>query len=105
MASARRAHFTAPWQARVVITIAILTAAKEIIQTHALQITVIPPAQSPRSLHSLRFLAQKEQVSIPLSLAHIHTHTYTQGSLLTVKPLDLFWRHNGAISFDYFTAI
>lgn len=66
--------FTAPWQARVVITIAILTAATEIIQTHTLQITVIPPAQSPRSQHSLRFLAQKEQVSI-LSISLTHTHT------------------------------
>lgn len=81
--------FTAPWQARVVITIAILTAATEIIQTQALQITVIPP----RSQHSLRFLAQKEQVSI-LSISLTHTdagksaHCKAIGSFLAAQ-----WRH------------
>ncbi len=85
--------FTAPWQARVVITIAILTAATEIIQTQALQITVIPPTQSPRSQHSLRFLAQKEQVSI-LSISLTHTdagksaHCKAIGSFLVAQ-----WRH------------
>lgn len=66
--------FTAPWQARVVITIAILTAATEIIQTQALQITVIPLAQSPRSQTLAALSGTKGAGVNPLNLAHTHTH-------------------------------